>query len=123
ALQKNLGAAAPRGRGSGDPEAIGSHDELERHGEAGLPLAHELSDLLSHALDVAEQREGHCVEDRGLPRSRLAGDREHVELGEVDVLLVAECGESLDLASKRPHQVSPCTDARTSSNVSSSPSS
>src|SRR5205085_3455131 len=88
-----------------------------------LALAHELTDLLADALDVAEQRVRQRVEDRGLPGAGRPRDGEHVELGEIDLLLVPERRESLDVEPQRAHQIAPCTASSTSSNVRTSSSS
>jgi hypothetical protein len=124
-LEQDLRRAGLRGRRTRDAIAPPVDRELQHHRHPRLPLADELRGLTADALDLAEERVRHGVEDRRLARPRRSGNREEVEsvLLEVDRLLVAEGGEALDLHPDRSHASAPSVSAScTSSNASSSAS-
>src|SRR4051794_6752641 len=91
--------------------------EIERNGHARQAVAHQLTAFAPDALHLAVQGIRHGVQQRGLARTGRAGNGEHFEVAEIELLLVAEAGEALDFQAERAHQCISCSSSKTSVNA------
>ena len=64
-------------------------------------LADQLLDIVADARDPSEEGVADSVDDRGLAGARRSGDREEVEVREIDLSLLFEGSQALDFQLNR----------------------